>query len=163
VNRKEYNKAVKDLSDKLYAFAVKWTGNEDVAKDMIQDAYEKLWINIDKVTAKNAKSFLYKTVYHQCVDLSRKQKVKMRFENEIKHNIIIEPENEFFDMSSHLDKALTALPDIQRTVLLLRDLEGYSYNEIGEITGLNESQVKVYIYRARISIKNFFEKLEKVK
>ena len=45
----------------------------------------------------------------------------------------------------------------------MRDIEGYSYAEIGEITLLNESQVKVYIYRARKSIKNFFEKLEKVK
>jgi RNA polymerase sigma-70 factor (ECF subfamily) len=43
---------------------------------------------------------------------------------------------------------------------LLRDYEGYSYDEIGEITGLNESQVKVYIYRARISLKNYLVKME---
>jgi RNA polymerase sigma-70 factor (ECF subfamily) len=44
----------------------------------------------------------------------------------------------------------------------LRDYEGYSYEEIGEITGLNESQVKVYIYRARLALKQYIGSLENV-
>jgi RNA polymerase sigma-70 factor (ECF subfamily) len=52
-----------------------------------------------------------------------------------------------------LDNALNKLPEIQRTVVLLRDYEGYNYKEIGEITQLTEPQVKVYIYRARIALK----------
>jgi RNA polymerase sigma-70 factor (ECF subfamily) len=47
-------------------------------------------------------------------------------------------------------------------VLLLRDYEGYNYEQIGEITGLNESQVKVYIYRARIAMKEYLVSLENV-
>jgi len=61
-----------------------------------------------------------------------------------------------------LDQALRLLPEIQRSVILLRDYEGYSYQEIGEITRLNESQVKVYIYRARVFLKNYIGKLENV-
>jgi RNA polymerase sigma-70 factor (ECF subfamily) len=61
-----------------------------------------------------------------------------------------------------LDMALGRLPHIQRTVVLLRDYEGYSYEEIGRITGLNESQVKVYIFRARMFLKNFIGKPEQV-
>src|SRR4030042_1812927 len=49
---------------------------------------------------------------------------------------------------------------IQRSVILLRDYEGYSYEEIGDITGLSESQVKVYIYRGRVFLKNYIGKLE---
>jgi len=52
------------------------------------------------------------------------------------------------------------LPEIQRSVVLLRDYEGYSYNEIAEITGLSESQVKVYIFRARTFLKNYIGSLE---
>ncbi|HPS13853.1 MAG TPA: sigma factor-like helix-turn-helix DNA-binding protein, partial [Prolixibacteraceae bacterium] len=43
-----------------------------------------------------------------------------------------------------------------------RDYEGYSYEEIGDITGLNESQVKVYIYRARVFLKNYIGQIERV-
>jgi len=44
---------------------------------------------------------------------------------------------------------------VQRAVLLLRDYEGYSYDEIGEMCNLSETQVKVYIYRARLFMKNY--------
>jgi RNA polymerase sigma-70 factor (ECF subfamily) len=59
-----------------------------------------------------------------------------------------------------LHEALERLSEIQRSVILLRDYEGYSYQEIGEITGLSESQVKVYIYRGRVFLKNYIGKLE---
>jgi RNA polymerase sigma-70 factor (ECF subfamily) len=61
-----------------------------------------------------------------------------------------------------LTEALGKLPNIQRSVILLRDYEGYSYEEIGEITGLNESQVKVYIYRARVFLKEYIGSLDTV-
>jgi RNA polymerase sigma-70 factor (ECF subfamily) len=57
---------------------------------------------------------------------------------------------------------LTKLPEIQRSVILLRDYEGYNYAEIGEITNLNESQVKVYIFRARTFLKNYIGAMENV-
>ena len=163
MNRKQYNKAVKQYSDKLYAFCIKMTGKEDEAKDIVQDAYERLWLNVEKVQEDKAKSFLYKTAYNLCIDSKRKLKVRWQYETEIKHGNHTTETNENFDMSSLLDNALAQLPEIQKTVLLMRDIEGYSYDEIGEITSLSESQVKVYIYRARKAIKNFFEKLEKVK
>jgi RNA polymerase sigma-70 factor (ECF subfamily) len=54
------------------------------------------------------------------------------------------------------------LSDVQRSVLLLRDYEEYSYREIGEITGLSEAQVKVYIYRSRIFLKNYIGTIDAV-
>ena len=59
----------------------------------------------------------------------------------------------YSDLKERLDWALQRIPEIQRSVILLRDYEGYNYEEIGEITGLNESQVKVYIYRARMALR----------
>jgi RNA polymerase sigma-70 factor (ECF subfamily) len=55
---------------------------------------------------------------------------------------------------------LETLSEIQRNVILLRDYQGYSYAEIGEITGLNESQVKVYIYRARLALKEYLGSID---
>jgi len=61
----------------------------------------------------------------------------------------------YSDVGEVLNKAIEKLPAVQRSVILLRDYEGYSYDEISEITGLSEAQVKVYIYRARVFLKEF--------
>jgi len=63
-------------------------------------------------------------------------------------------------VTERVNEAVGKLPEIQRIVITLRDYEGYSYQEIGEITGLGESQVKVYIYRARLFLKNYIGKID---
>jgi len=63
-------------------------------------------------------------------------------------------------LSEVLDEALKQLPEVQRSVILLRDYEGYAYNEIAEITDLSESQVKVYIYRGRLALKKYIGSIE---
>ena len=65
-------------------------------------------------------------------------------------------------MKEILNEALEKLPKDQKSVILLRDYEGYAYDEISEITGLSESQVKVYIYRARVFLKNYIKNPELV-
>ena len=64
----------------------------------------------------------------------------------------------------HLDFVRTGakLTDTQRSLVLLKDYEGYSYQEIGQITALSESQVKVYLHRARVQLKNYLVKPENV-
>jgi RNA polymerase sigma-70 factor (ECF subfamily) len=69
---------------------------------------------------------------------------------------------QYSDLKEILNQGLEQLPEIQKTVLLLRDYEGYDYEEIGNITQLNESQVKVYIFRARNFLKNYIGKMETV-
>jgi RNA polymerase sigma-70 factor (ECF subfamily) len=66
------------------------------------------------------------------------------------------------DLRKVLDDALATLSEVQRSVVLLRDLEGYSYEEIAELTRLNITQVKVYIYRGRTALKEYIGKLENV-
>jgi len=61
-----------------------------------------------------------------------------------------------------LEEALGRLSETQRSLVMLKDYEGYSYEEIGRITGLNESQVKVYLHRARVQLKEYLVKMENV-
>jgi RNA polymerase sigma-70 factor (ECF subfamily) len=61
-----------------------------------------------------------------------------------------------------LEEALSRLSETQRSLVMLKDYEGYSYEEIGKITGLNESQVKVYLHRARVQLKNYLVRPENV-
>lgn len=156
----EYNKAVDLYSDNLYRFVLKNCRNEEMAQDVVQDSFEKLWMKLDTVEGEKVKSYLFTTGYHKMLDIIKKDKriIELEGANEESHR----HSEQYSDLSEVLQAALNRLPEIQRSVILLRDYEGYSYEEIGEVTGLNESQVKVYIYRARLSLKNYLVKLENI-
>ncbi len=63
--------------------------------------------------------------------------------------------DERFDLREALQQALSQLPQIQREALQLKDLEGYSCQEIAEILAISETQVTVYLYRARVTMKRY--------
>ena len=160
MNIKEFNICVDEHADGVYRFILKSIRDVDKAKDIVQDSFEKMWVKVKEISAEKAKTYLYTTAYHTMVDLIRKDSKKALFENE--HLNMLITENSFSDLKEILDEAVAKLPEIQRSVILLRDYEGYSYEEIGGITGLSESQVKVYIFRARNFLKNYIGSLETV-
>jgi RNA polymerase sigma factor (sigma-70 family) len=147
----EYNFSVKTHADGLYRFMLRFTDAE-TAKDIVQDCFEKLWLKRETVDGNKSKSYLFTAAYNTMIDTKRKGK-RMDYTDSLPANSgsssMSNP-----DVQQVLHKALNTLPEIQKTVIILRDYEGYSYEEIGEITGLNDSQVKVYIFRARVSLKN---------
>ncbi len=149
----EYNSCVDSYSDGIYRFVLKNLGDSDASSDIVQDTYMKLWIRRKDVDVNKTKSYLYTTAYHTMIDYIRKNKRTINMED--KHEKEIESFNQYTDLKEILNEAVEKLPDIQKSVILLRDYEGYSYQEIGEITKLTESQVKVYIYRARVFLKKF--------
>lgn len=157
---KEYNASVNLYSDRLYRFVLKNIKDVQKAEDIVQDSYEKLWKNLENVNAEKVKSYLFTTAYHTMIDRIRKEKRSSFTEdlnlNEESH------ENNYSDLNEILKEAVDRLPEVQRMVLLLRDYEGYSYKEIGELAHLSEAQVKVYIYRARVFLKKYIGNLEAV-
>ncbi len=156
----EYNRCVDLYADNLYRFILKNVKDKDKAKDIVQDTYEKLWLKVSETEAKNAKSYMFTTAYRTMIDYLRKDKRQGSMDEvpmiAVSHN------KQYTDLKEILQEALGKLPEIQRSVVLLRDYEGYSYEEIGEITNLSESQVKVYIFRARTFLKNYIGSIEKV-
>lgn len=156
----EYNICVDKYADGLFRFILKNIRNVDDARDVVQDTFEKLWIKATEVSFDKAKTYMFTTAYHTMIDKIRKEKRLVSVEEVKIHHL--SHEKQYSDLQEVLHKAIENLPEIQRSVLLLRDYEGYSYEEIGEITGLNESQVKVYIYRARVFLKNHIGSVENV-
>ncbi|MFC2096540.1 RNA polymerase sigma factor [Bacteroidota bacterium] len=154
----EYNKSVDLYSDGIYRFILKNIKQEDEAKDIVQDTYEKLWIRASDVTYTKVKSYLFSTAYHTMIDKIRKNK-RITNLNEYNDDLGVYTDS-YNGLSEVLDQALKQIPDIQRSVILLRDYEGYAYNEIAEITNLSESQVKVYIYRGRLALKKYIGSIE---
>jgi RNA polymerase sigma-70 factor (ECF subfamily) len=156
---KEYNTAVDQYSDNIYRFALKHLRNEMSAKDIVQETFTKVWIKHEGISFEKVKSYLFTTAYHSIVDWVKKDGRSSDIDR------VSVQTNEFsisFDLQQVLNEALDRLPEIQKTVVLLRDYEGYNYNEIAEVTGLNESQVKVYIFRARQTLKEYIKRVELV-
>lgn len=157
---KEYNLAVDEFSDNIYRFALKHLKNEMSAKDIVQETFTKVWIKHEEVAYEKVKSYLFTTAYHAIVDWVKKEGRNGDFEK-IEHTASTEFSISF-DLQKVLNDALDKLPEVQKTVVLLRDYEGYNYAEIAEITNLNESQVKVYIFRARQTLKEYIKRTELV-
>ena len=156
----DYNQCVKLHADGVFRFILKQIRDRDVARDIVQDSFEKMWRKVESIEATKAKTYLFTTAYHTMVDYTRKQSKQASF-SEVDYNSHYHTKH-YSDLKEVLNAGLEQLPEIQKTVLLLRDYEGYDYAEIGEITGLNESQVKVYIFRARTFLKNYIGKMESV-
>lgn len=156
----EYNTCVDVHSDGLYRFILKQIKDKDVAHDIVQDTFEKMWRKVDQIENEKSKSYLFTTGYHTMIDYTRRAKKQGSF-NEVNENQLCHEKN-YSDLKEILNEALDKLPEIQKTVILLRDYEGYDYAEIGEITNLSESQVKVYIFRGRQFLKNYIGKMEAV-
>lgn len=156
----EYNACVDEHSDNVYRFILKNIKDEDKAKDIVQESFTKMWIKVEDIDYKKSRSYLFSTAYHTMIDMIRKDKKQGEMDEKSFNEHFTE--RQYSDASEILSKAVEKLPEIQKNVLLLRDYEGYSYEEIGEITNLNESQVKVYIFRARKFLKNYIGSLDKV-
>ena len=117
-------------------------------------------MKVDQVYAAQVKSYLVTTAHHALVDDVRKGARSTRLEDH--HDRLQHTQQDQPDLKEVLDAALATLPAIQRSVVLLRDLEGYSYEEIAELVNLNLAQVKVYIYRGRTALKEYIGHLESV-
>jgi RNA polymerase sigma-70 factor (ECF subfamily) len=154
----DYNHCVNQHADAVYRFLLKNIRDKEKAQDLVQDSFEKLWINVEQVLPEKAKSYLFTTAYHKLIDQTRVDKRMTDWStvnmSEYSHS------EQYSDVMEKLEKGVAQLPADQRSVIMLRDYEGYSYKEIAGMTGLSEAQVKVYIYRARVFLKEYIGSVE---
>ncbi|MEN9349392.1 MAG: hypothetical protein RL372_370 [Bacteroidota bacterium] len=153
MTEKDYNESVLLYADNVYRFIVKNLRHTEDAEDIVQSAFEKLWIHKESVETAKAKSYLFTVAYHLLIDHTRKAKrisLQESFENDTQTTY---QENKALKKVLH--DALATLSETQRSLVLLKDYEGYSYEEIGEITKLTTDQVRVYLHRARLKLRSY--------
>ena len=153
----EYNECVQDWADALFRFACKCTGQADDAHDVVQNSFEVLWQKKAEVQSGKGKAFLFQVAYRQSIDNYRK-KTKIVFRDAPEESFT--PSNP--DLKKILDRALAKLGEQERALVLLKDYEGYRYEEIAQITDLTETQVKVYLHRARKTLKEYLVSVENI-
>ncbi|MFT4153684.1 RNA polymerase sigma factor [Parafilimonas sp.] len=160
MTERDYNECVNLYADNVFRFIVKNLRHEEDARDIVQTAFEKLWRNLETVNVEKSKAFLFTVAYNQMIDHIRKVKrISLKDTFSAEARTYSQPVS---NLKKNLQDALNTLNETQRSLVLLKDYEGYSYEEIGQITGLNESQVKVYLHRARLNLRNYLVKPENV-
>lgn len=148
----EYNHSVEQISDSLYRFAVHFLKDSEDAQDVVQDAFEKLWLNKDKVEKEKVKSWLFTCAHNSMLNQVSRKKRQLTHLDSLDEKRSQAPDNSY-ESKQVIDQLVSSLPPIQKSILLLRDLEGYTYEEIGAMLSIPPSQVKVYLFRARLKIK----------
>jgi len=156
----EYNQSVRELADGLYRFACKSIGDMEEAKDVVQQAFTILWEKREEVPPDKGKSYLYTVTYRKCMDVHRAR--ERTTDTERIHENFLSTQPKTNDLKKILQKAMATLDQQSRNLVMLKDYEGYSYEEIGKITGLNATQVKVYLHRARQRLKTYLVSAENV-
>lgn len=148
----EYDKCVSQYSDNLYRFALKSLRSDDEAKDIVQESFLRLWENREAVLGGKEKSYLFTVAYRLIVDRVRMGK-RYTGDESVLRTSPASGRPDYNGISELIDRFLDELPPLQKSLIMLRDYEGYSYREMAEMTRLSETQVKVYIFRARTALR----------
>lgn len=155
MNSKQFNNQVVSLSDKFFRLAKSILRNTDSAQDAVQDLILKLWEKRDTLEAvENIQAFSMRAMRNLCLDAIRQN----RDEQELPPEVELETLNphqltEQRDMVSRIRAMIDTLPELQRTIIRMRDVEGMELSEIAFITSLTENAVSVNLSRARQKIR----------
>lgn len=153
--------------DRIYTLCLRMTEDREDAQDAAQEAFLNAWRGLASFQGDSSFStWLYRLASNACIDLLRKRKRRQERENfcslDDEEAGWLEPaapgagpeeELERKERRQALERELRALPDHQREILVMRDVSGLSYQEIGELLSLDLGTVKSRLARARLALK----------
>jgi RNA polymerase sigma factor (sigma-70 family) len=166
MSRSDFNELVHQLSRKLYGFAFRILRNQEEAEDAVQEVFIKLWNMGDKLSGYSSIDALAVTMTkNYCIDQFRKKKriiQEEKYENYERNNLIPTPHEQLERVESGeiLNRIIENLPEIYKSLVLLREIEGFSYEEIAEKTEQNINTLRVNISRARRIIRDEYNKYQ---
>lgn len=153
------------MKDKLYRFAFRMLQDVQEAEDVVQDVMVRIWSKKGEWDQWNSlEAYCMTATRNTCVDRMRRQKLHQVQEN--RADGISSPDKDPHEkmmgkeIGQRIRKCMGALPENQRMIIQLREMEGFSYNEIAEILDISLDQVKVNLFRARNALKNSINKEE---
>jgi len=160
MNLESFESRVLPVKNKLFRFALRFLGNEDEAKDIVQEVFVRVWNGREKMNEiQNWEAWCMRITKN--LSLDRIRSITRRQTNPIEDGYAVTNDSmtplestEMRESMKRINQLIASLPDKQRQVIHLRDVEGYSYNEICEIMELDMNQVKVNLFRARNSVRD---------
>jgi RNA polymerase sigma factor (sigma-70 family) len=165
MNLEEFQNRVLPAKNKLFRFALRMLGNEDDAKDVVQEVFIRIWNGRDQMDQiQNMEAWCMRITKNLSLDRLRAQQRRGTQPLEDSFDIqqadlTPDQRTEMGESMQNVSQLIAALPEKQRQIIHLRDIEGYSYNEICDIMEIDMNQVKVNLFRARNAVR---EKLLKI-
>lgn len=153
-----FRTTVLPLSDRLFRLALRITMNRAEAEDVVQDTLLKVWERRDEWNQiNNLEAFAITICRNRALDIAKRAGRNTENLDEMAHFSTQTPHEQLVarEEISLVRRLMDSLPEVQRTIMLLRDIEGKTYREIAETLDISETQVKVYLYRARTKIKEW--------
>ncbi len=152
-----FNKDYLPLAETLYRIAYYMLESETEAEDAVQEVYLKLWESRERLDGvRLPKAYCIRMLKNLCLDRIRRVQF-LSYHAELPEKAFMPQTEDTIDARTRLDKvleAVKALPDRQRQVLILRTVEGLSYEEIAGKTGMNYITCRVLMSQARSKIKS---------
>ena len=161
---RDFKTNILPVSKKLLRFATHFLKNEDEAKDVVQDVFLKLWQKRnDLESVENIEAFAMRMTRNRCLDVIRANRtipISAETDRKLKEESVdVQEQFEFTESANQIKKLIDKLPDLQRTVMLMRDIEQLSYDEIAETTDLQLNAIRVNLSRARKKVRDEFLKI----
>ena len=154
----EFVNTVKRLEDKMFRLAKMILISTDEAADAVQEVFAKLWIKREQFNRiSNTDAYFMRTVRNYCLDrLKSKQAQENRLDNVsfMMKAQSVEKQYENGEAAGIVEQLMMKLPEKQRLIVQLRDIEGYEFKEIAEILDMKENAVRTALSRARKTLKN---------
>lgn len=149
----EFNALVLPLKNKMYSCALYMLGDSMDAEDVVQDVYEKLWNKRSSLLQlENPEAYVFRSVKNLCCDRLNSQKLhreKLEDLGRTSHECVVDNRAEHRNLKSILDQEIASLPEKQRLVVFLRDVQGYEIEEISKMLEMKEANVRVVLSRTR--------------
>jgi RNA polymerase sigma-70 factor (ECF subfamily) len=161
----EFNEKVVPMNRQLYRYAFRYLGNQEDSKDAVQDVFVKLWnLRSDLVSVTSIEAFSIRIMRNYCLD---KIKMKRTVSLDVQEFFSNRPGNEpspdqHLEVRNSVDivrNAITEMQEPQRSVVRMRDIEGYSNEEIAKALGIADGTVRVILSRGRNKIREILAKM----
>lgn len=149
---KEYNENVTQWSGDLYRFAWRLCSDEQLSEDIVQEAFAALWESREQVELRKGRPFLFAVAYKKGQDVWRRRYKELGLASAVECEAVCQPA-EGFDLREAMEQALQGLTVVQRAVVELHDVQGYSHQEISNILMISDQQARTYLFRARVALK----------
>lgn len=164
---REFTLLYKKYKNNIFSYLFYLSSNKSIAEELSQDVFLKVYLNINKFQGKSSfKTWIYRIAKNTYIDYVRKDsKYETTWLDEVEelHSPLPNPEEKILQdcQKENILEILSQLKEKYRNLIILRDMQNFTYQEISDITGLSLSNVKVGIYRARKQFQEKYKRLER--
>lgn len=156
MNQNEFIKIVNPFKDKIFRLAKRLLVSTEEAEDATQEVLIKLWTKNNLTTLNSVEAMAMTITKNHCLDIlksKRASNLTIVHNNYVTNDASLQQKIEDKDSLNWVEKIINTLPEQQKIILQLREIEQYDYDKIAQLLDMNETAIRVALSRARKTIR----------